>query len=191
VQLHGESCPGGDREALAVAERQLSRMAVDLQRFFDLGRGEARRAPVDFAEIIEEAVALLRPQCKHAHTELDWQPPAEPIRVTGDAGQLSHMILNIITNGVEAAGPGGRVGLKLLAEGERGVLEVIDTGPGPPPGIAARLFEPFVTGKPEGVGLGLAVARRVAEAHGGRIAWRRTDDQRTCFRVELPREGTA
>ncbi len=64
-----------------------------------------------------------------------------------------------------------------------------DSGPGPPPEVAERLFEPFVTSKPEGVGLGLAVARQVAEAHGGSLSWRR-DPDRTCFRIELPREET-
>src|SRR5262249_31585382 len=70
------------------------------------------------------------------------------------------------------------------------VLEVWDTGPGPAPEVAERLFEPFVTGKPEGVGLGLAVARQVAEAHGGAITWTR-EGGRTCFRVELPAGGGA
>jgi len=54
--------------------------------------------------------------------------------------------------------------------------------------VALRLFEPFVTGKPEGVGLGLAVARQVAEAHGGAIGWRR-DADRTCFEIDLPLVG--
>jgi nitrogen-specific signal transduction histidine kinase len=67
------------------------------------------------------------------------------------------------------------------------VLLVEDSGPGPPAEVADRLFEPFVTSKPEGVGLGLAVARQVAEAHGGTIGWRREGD-RTCFRIELPLE---
>src|SRR5439155_2804910 len=65
------------------------------------------------------------------------------------------------------------------------ILEIHDSGPGPPADIADRLFEPFVTGKPEGVGLGLAVARQVAEAHGGRITWRR-DRGVTRFTIELP-----
>jgi nitrogen-specific signal transduction histidine kinase len=53
--------------------------------------------------------------------------------------------------------------------------------------VTGRLFEPFVTSKPEGVGLGLAVARQVAESHGGSLSWRR-DPDRTCFRIELPVE---
>jgi len=64
-------------------------------------------------------------------------------------------------------------------------LEVWDSGPGPSPEIEERLFEPFVTGKPEGVGLGLAVSRQIVEGHGGRITWRR-QNSRTCFRIELP-----
>ena len=61
-----------------------------------------------------------------------------------------------------------------------------DPGAGPPPEIRDHLFEPFVTGKPEGIGLGLSVAQRVAEAHGGRITWARTEDEQTCFRIDLP-----
>jgi len=64
------------------------------------------------------------------------------------------------------------------------MLEVSDSGPGPPADIAERIFEPFVTGKDEGIGLGLAVARQVAEAHGGTLAWKR-DGERTCFQIEL------
>jgi nitrogen-specific signal transduction histidine kinase len=67
---------------------------------------------------------------------------------------------------------------------------VSDSGPGPSEEVAGRLFEPFVTGKPDGVGLGLAVARQVVEAHGGRIGWRREAD-RTCFTIELPLEQRA
>ncbi len=64
-------------------------------------------------------------------------------------------------------------------------LEVVDSGPGIPEDVAAKLFEPFVTGKPEGVGLGLAVARQIVDAHGGKLTWSRIAEG-TCFRVELP-----
>ena len=64
------------------------------------------------------------------------------------------------------------------------VLEVNDTGPGPPPDIAERLFEPFVTGRDQGIGLGLAVAQQAAKAHGGTITWERRGEL-TVFRVEF------
>lgn len=184
VQLHAESCAGGDREALTVADRQLSRMATDLKRFFDLGRG-GQREPCPLSELIEESVNLLRPQCQHAHTELIWKGHEIEAKVIGDRGQLAHLVLNLLTNAMEAAGTGGTVEVRLIKQVSKWVIEIIDTGPGPPPAVAARLFEPFVTGKSEGIGLGLPVARQIAEAHGGAIGWDR-DEGRTRFRVELP-----
>ncbi len=66
-----------------------------------------------------------------------------------------------------------------------GLCCVRDSGPGPSAEVSARLFEPFVTGKPEGTGLGLFVARQIAEDHGGSIRWQRCEGM-TEFRVELP-----
>jgi signal transduction histidine kinase len=191
VQLHARGCAGGDAEALEVALRELTLLEAHLKRFLDLGRdGPLRRQPCAPADLVDEVVALLRPRCKHAGIDLRWQRPAAGAAVVGDPGQLGQLLLNVVGNAAEAAGPGGWVEVRMgQAEGDGRpsplVIEVIDSGPGPPPEVAERLFEPFVTGKPEGVGLGLAVARQVAEAHGGRIAWRR-EAGRTVFRIELP-----
>jgi signal transduction histidine kinase len=175
-----------DASALEVALRQLALLETHVKRFLDLGRtGPARRAPCDLAALVGEAVELLRPQCRHAGIELTWQAPAGGHLIPGDAGQLGQLIVNLMGNAVEAAGPGGSVEVTLKRTGPTFVLEVWDTGPGPPPEVADRLFEPFVTSKPEGVGLGLAVARQVAQGHGGRIGWLRRDG-RTCFHVEFP-----
>src|SRR5207253_565504 len=106
------------------------------------------------------------------------------VTIMGDAGQLGHAILNVLSNAVEAVGANGTVEVKLTGENQA-VIEVTDTGPGPETGIAARIFEAFVTGKSEGIGLGLAVAKQVIEAHGGTIAWRR-DEGKTMFRIEIP-----
>ena len=103
---------------------------------------------------------------------------------------------------MEAAGPGGAVEVRshiadcrLAIDASRtqfefrnlksAIVTVWDSGPGPTPEVAARLFEPFVTGKAEGVGLGLAVARQVVESHGGAIRWRR-EREKTVFEIELP-----
>jgi signal transduction histidine kinase len=187
VQLYAREAAGHtDTEALEVALRQLTLLETNLKRFLDLGRqGCLRREPCPLAGLVGQAVELLRPQCRHAGIGLRWQPPVEDPVVAGDAGQLGQMVLNVLGNAVEAAGPGGRVEVLLSATGAGVVLQVLDSGPGPAPEVADRLFEPFVTGKPEGVGLGLAVARQAAEAHGGTITWQRRDGA-TVFRIELP-----
>jgi signal transduction histidine kinase len=188
VQLYLRECPAGaDTAALAVALRQLTLLEAHLKRFLDLGRANVpRREACSLAALVSEAADLLRPQCRHAGIELRWSPPEGPDTVLGDAGQLGQLLLNVVGNAVEAAGPGGWVEVR-MRNAERGTVavEVHDSGPGPAAEVAGRLFEPFVTGKPEGVGLGLAVARQTAEAHGGRITWGR-EGGRTCFRIELP-----
>ena len=190
VQLFARECAGRvDTSALDVALRQMTLLETHLKRFLDLGRqGPSRSEPCSLTALVGQAVELLRPQCQHTGIDLRWKPPAGAAAVSGDAGQLAQLILNVLGNAVEAAGPGGSVEADVTtSDGGTIVLEVRDSGPGPSTEVAERLFEPFVTGKPEGVGLGLAVARQVAEAHGGRISWRR-EEGRTCFRVELPCE---
>jgi signal transduction histidine kinase len=191
VQLHVRACAGKtDGEALQVALRQLSLLETNLKRFLAVGQsGDLRREPCSLTALVTEAQALLQPQCRHAGIDLRWQPPGEQFTLHGDRGQLEQLILNVLGNAVDAAGPGGWVEAMLHARGANGsqsaVLEVSDSGPGPPPSVADRVFDAFVTSKPEGVGLGLAVAKQVAEAHGGVIGWRRDADH-TCFQIELP-----
>lgn len=187
VQVHARSCNGrADEESLDVALRQLDLMESNLKRFLDVGRTEGlRREPCPVAALVDDMVALVKPQCRHAHIDLRWQAPEPGPVVQGDAGRLEHLFLNVLGNAVEAAGPNGVVEVRMRNGQGACVVEVVDSGPGPPADIAEKLFQPFVTGKREGIGLGLAVARQVAEAHGGKIHWRR-DSDRTCFCIELP-----
>lgn len=178
--------PAADPEPVRVALRQLARIETNLRQFLDLGKPPAMvKVPCDLVKLIDQAVSLLKPQCQHAGTVMEWKPPGETVVISCDPTQLAHMLGNLIGNAVEAAGPGGTVIVNLSATGGLAIVEVVDTGPGPPSAIANRLFEPFVTGKEQGVGLGLAVARQAADAHGGAITWDRREGQ-TVFRVELP-----
>lgn len=204
LQLHARECNGQtDSEAIDVALRQLSLVEANLQRFLHLGKVDAPvQEPSCLSSIVDEAVRLLEPKSRHAHIQLKWQKPDEAFSIQGNSGQLSELYLNLIDNALEAAGPGGQVQVRIRGAdsensevleasevlhppGERCRVEVIDSGPGPPPMISDRLFEPLVTGKPDGVGLGLALARQVTEAHGGRIGWTRERNQ-TLFFVEIP-----
>jgi hypothetical protein len=188
LQLHTRACTESDGDSLEVARRQLSRVESDLARFLELGRVDTSRRPSHIVEIVDEAAKLLRPQCRHSDVQLCWEPPAFDPVVVGDAGRLAHIVVNLLTNAVEAAGRGGHV--EIVVDQPRDgscVLEVWDSGPGFAPHVARRLSQPFVTGKSNGVGLGLFVARQAAEAHGGWLEWRR-ERGLTCFCVELPCE---
>lgn len=193
VQLHAQECPAGaDTETLAVALRQLALLEMHLKRFLDLGKAlELRREPCSLFALVEEALTLVGPKCRHAAIDLRWRPESSDGWIlSGDPSQLGHLFLNVVTNAIEAAGPGGWVEVRLRREANMGIVEVLDSGRGPSSDVANKLFEPFVTGKPDGVGLGLAVARQVAEAHGGKLSWFRADNA-TWFRVELPLGGDA
>jgi signal transduction histidine kinase len=197
VQLHARACQTrADPEALDVALRQLDLVEVHLKRFLDLGRTEGlHKERCSLGAIVEETVTLLRPQCRHLQLALRWQPPTQEVTMLGDPGQLAHLFFNVISNAVEAASSGGWVEIRMhQAVDDRGSrradfweVDVADSGSGPSPEVADRIFEPFVTSKREGVGLGLAVARQVAEAHGGMIDWHRAAGQ-TVFRIQLPVE---
>lgn len=177
----------GDTEGLTVALRQLRLVELHLKQFLSLGAAkDAPTKPVSLAAVIDEAVSLLRPRATHTGTTVAWERPNGQAIIPGHADDLGHLVINLLTNAIEAAGPGGAVEVRVTTADGSHRLEVVDSGPGPPAALLERLFEPFVTGKAEGVGLGLAVARQVAETHGGAIGWERVGG-RTRFWVTFPR----
>jgi signal transduction histidine kinase len=102
-----------------------------------------------------------------------------------DAEGVRSALLNLVLNAIQAAGPGGDVLVVPAVDDGRLHFDVYDSGPGPPADLGNGLFEPFVTTKPEGVGLGLALVRRIADRNGGHIDWTREDGP-TRFRLSLP-----
>jgi signal transduction histidine kinase len=198
LDLHRRDCPSGvDFESLDVATRQLALMEKYLQRFLTLGRPSFKgHAAVDLSNLVESVLPLVRPSAQHVGVELQFAPPAKAIVVQGDAEGLEQLLVNLLLNGVEAAasvvvgsGPPRSerpmVEVRLAREGQRVQLEVRDSGAGPDTTVAADLFEPLVTEKPDGTGLGLSVAREIARQHGGVLRWERRNAM-TCFVLEMP-----
>ena len=115
-------------------------------------------------------------------------------RVQADAGKLRQLMHNLIVNAIEAVGEAGparvAVSIRDADDGRSVELVVADHGPGLPPGFDAGWFEPYVSTKPHGTGLGLAVVKKIAEEHGGRIRARTREDGGAEFVLTLPRSGT-
>lgn len=185
VELHERRCTA-DVESLAVARRQLELTEEQLQRFLATGRPEPPRTSlVDLSAVARDVVALVDPACRHRRVTLRARPELwDTIELMADAEQIRQLLLNLLLNAIEAAGPGGWIDLRLDRRRERVSIQVLDSGPGVAPEAAANLFEPFATTKHDGIGLGLAVARQVALAHGGDVEYRRTDGV-TCFEAWL------
>ncbi len=190
VQIHAKRCTASSDDSLNVALRQLELTEEQIRGLLSVGKPE-QRTPIrrDVKSLMEEIATLVGPVSKHAgvafHQELIFDAGSTPeISLVSDSERVRTAVLNLTLNAIEAAGPDGEVILKACCTPGQLVFEVLDTGPGPPAELGDRIFDPFITGKPEGVGFGLALAHQVALDHQGSIRWHR-DNGKTCFRLKL------
>lgn len=167
--------------ALSVLERQLGTLVRMSNDLLDgtravTGRLELVRERVDLRSVVEGACADIRHLFGHEGRKLDVGVPGEPVIVDGDRLRLAQVLTNLLSNALKYTPPGGHTEVALGIEGGRARLTVRDDGIGFRPGQAEELFGVFMRAAPagpdtpEGLGLGLAVARTMVELHGGRIA---------------------
>ena len=143
-----------------------------------------QRQAVDARALIDDAVAHARRDPAAAGVELVVQGPREA-PLTADGELVRAAILNLILNSVQAMAGGGRVAIRLTVYGPSASIEVCDTGPGIPDDLRERVFEPFFTTKARGGGLGLPIARRTAELHGGTLELHYPPEGGTCATLTL------
>jgi signal transduction histidine kinase len=194
LDLHARKCDAPDDESLEMATRQLQQIADYVSRFVQVeGQKSVSRETIDLGEILRAVLALAKPTAEHLGVELDAALPEAVLKLAGDSQALRQAMTNLINNALEASAEYHASGVKpqvvvsLRENDGQAVLEVGDTGPGVPEEIGRQLFEPFATGKPEGLGLGLFVAKTAAEAHAGKIETRRANGF-TWFIITLPLE---
>ncbi len=172
-------------------EPQLARMSEQIhlgqalvREALDEVRGNhAERVEIDLRGLVVEVVAgVSRPE--GVELEVD----VAPTRVSIDPKQMRQLLVNLVRNAVEALAGRPRGVVRVVARVESSVLtlRVEDDGPGIDEAVAPRLFQAFASGKAGGTGLGLAVSRRIAEAHGGRIAARPVEPRGTAMEVIIP-----
>ncbi|HJV22948.1 MAG TPA: HAMP domain-containing sensor histidine kinase [Holophagaceae bacterium] len=175
--------------------RELRGLEQALERAGNLSRslmGLAREGPgparaFDLVEHLRDLHPLLRAMVPR-NLELAWELEEVPLPIHGNPGQVDQVVVNLVSNAMDATPSGGRITVRARREGQDAVLEVEDTGSGIPPHVMARLFEPFLTTKPpgKGTGLGLSSVQAVVELLGGRIQVRSREGEGTVFTVRLP-----
>lgn len=127
---------------------------------------------IDMGDLCRGAVRLVRHEAMRRQVEIVSRIPESEARVRGERIRLGQAVLALLVNAIAASPEGGVVTVQARAEGGRVVVSVDDQGPGVPPAIAQRLFEPFVSSLPpgSGTGLGLAACHSIAGAHGGSVS---------------------
>jgi len=176
----------GRPEAAHVArvQEELSGLSRLVEDFLDYARARPlQREEVEAWRLAEEVRELSQPLADGRAVALRARGSG---RFAADRQRLRRAALNLVRNALEAAPPGSAVELRVEAEGAEAVLEVLDRGPGLAPGVRERLFEPFFTTKERGTGLGLALARQAALAHGGTLALSDREGGGTAARLAVP-----
>jgi signal transduction histidine kinase len=161
------------------------------------------RRPVSVAELVERALLLARGTARTRQVEVRHRvPPALPA-VDADPDLVCQVLIDVVTNAAEAVtnadgaparpdgGNAGEITMEAHARADAVDIVVADTGPGVPPDLRARIFEPFFTTRAGGTGLGLAVARQIVLAHGGRICVDEQPGGGARFTITLPRAAAA
>lgn len=169
---------------VGIGAKRISEIVAAVKTYTYTGKAPVRRA--DVTDGIEATLVILRPKLKHGiEVERDYAPGLPEIEAYG--GELNQVWTNILDNAIDAMGGVGRIRIRAFARDRDVVVELCDSGPGIPPEVRSRMFDPFYTTKPpgSGTGLGLHISHSVVARHGGRIEVRSQPGE-TCFAVVLP-----
>jgi len=188
---------GGDAGSAELARKITStvdHLAAVVSEITAFGRQpELRRTPTALAPLLDECVSLARARCPGEGIEVtcEYDPACPEIEI--DARELRKAFLNLVLNGLEALEGRGRLSVATTWSAEAGVVTVAidDTGPGMSDETLARVFDLFFTTKPEGTGLGMAIAKSVIDLHGGELSLQSAPGAGTRVRVRLPARAAA
>lgn len=203
--LEGESSAGLAPEDLRIIEHEVRRMEQCIQMFLNFARPpRSERRPTNLNEIVQRALSLIEGRARRQNVTTETNLLSYPVVITADPEQVHQVLLNLLLNALDALPRGGTItvemqilkqmpernGVEHRAEGAI-EIRIRDTGPGIAPRIRDRLFEPFVSSKETGLGLGLSICKRLVEAHGGTIRGENQPVNGAVFSFTLPMETSA
>jgi signal transduction histidine kinase len=180
------SATGDSQQIAGRIRNEVSRLEGVLREFLELASPVSdRRESFDLSEEVRQVLELLAEEA-HAHNVV-LRPSRGSVTLSADHDSIHRAVVNLVRNAIQASPDGGAVEVLVSDEAHRAILKVIDRGTGLDPAIEGREFDPFVTGRATGTGLGLALVKRVAEEHGGSVALYSHDGGGTIAQLSLPK----
>lgn len=197
IQNIGNSCKliqkmYEDMEYRETFRKTVERELVIVKRVLDDLRNIARpipleRFPVDLNRTVADAAEAMEPHAETAGLTLRTELTTETVFIEGDVFALGRVYRNLILNAIQATAPGGLIVVASEARGDQVQVRIYDTGCGIPPERISQIFEDFVTTKRRGLGLGLAISKKIVEQLGGRISVASEVGKGTTFVLDFPR----
>lgn len=167
--------------------KEVDRLAQLMDNFVRfVGRHELSIVPTDLNSVVGDLADLFEAEAGRTGVRLEFVPAAAALLAPVDINLLKQALLNLLINAMQSMPQGGSLTLRCAAEHDEAIIEVRDTGAGIPPDALPRVFEPYFSTRKGGTGLGLPVARRIINRHGGRLTVETEVGRGTCFRVALP-----
>ncbi len=164
--------------------RSLDNFVTEFLRFARPPRPKLE--PVAVRALLADLATFIGPECARKGVSLSLAVEGGPETVAADGFQLKHAVLNLVLNALQATAGGGSITIRTGGDPERLTITVRDTGEGIAEETLGRVFEAFFTTREGGTGLGLPIARRIVEAHGGTLAVRSRVGEGTVARISLP-----
>ena len=167
--------------------RSLDNFVTEFLRFARPPRPRFERVAV--RPLLDDLVTFIGPECARKGVSLSLADEGGPGEVVADGFQLKHAVLNLVLNGLQATPAGGTIVVAIAGDPGELAIQVRDTGEGMGGEVLARVFDAFFTTREGGTGLGLPIARRIAEAHGGAVLLRSREGAGTVATLALPARG--
>jgi len=177
-----------------IIKEKINQLEEIVSRVLSFGKNREdlySHCPID--ELISDTLLLVRLKMSQQRIELHHLKLDQPFEIYGNKGQLQQVFLNLILNASEAMPHGGSLTITTKIENVSGnrrlAIYFKDTGSGIPESIQNRIFDSFLTDKPEGTGLGLSIVKRILRSHRGDVSVAESSEQGSTLRIELPIEG--
>jgi signal transduction histidine kinase len=175
---------------IASLKAEVRHLNTMVEEFMAIGKPiRIRKVSVSLSELLAQVELLVKQHLVSKQLSLRYAIP-DPLQFSADREQMRLVFLNLLLNAIDASPQGGAVAVAAEKQAGATVVTVADRGPGIDPQYLERIFEPYFSKRPDGMGLGLAMARRIIEAHNGSITARNNEGGGASFEIRLP-EGDA